>query len=88
MSTDVERLVSAALERRISNGWVHKHHKGCIHNLPPEEQIEIRSYRGNGKRWTREEYLASAGSMPVQITEADWEEEPLALTAKESPDVH
>lgn len=68
--SDAERMMLAALERRARNGWAHKHHAGCIHNLPPEEQIAARGR-------TVEQWLAIHDSMPAQITPDEWEEEPL-----------
>lgn len=70
MSADAEAIVMAALERLIKNNWEHKHHQGCIHNLPPEEQIAM---RGRTVEW----WMTVIGPMPVQITPDDWEEEPL-----------
>jgi hypothetical protein len=70
MTTDLEALMVKAIERRISNNWEHKHHEGCIHNMPPEEQIAM---RGKSVEW----WMAIVGSMPVQITPDDWEEGPL-----------
>ena len=70
VAESMERLVVAALQRRISNNWEHKHHKGCIHNMPPEDQIAM---RGKSVEW----WMTVVGSMPVQITPADWEEGPI-----------
>lgn len=67
---DIEALMRAAIERRISNGWAHKHHEGCIHNMPAEEQIAM---RGKSVDW----WMTVVGTMPVQITPDDWEEAPL-----------
>lgn len=64
MSGDVER----AIEHRLAGG-AHYHHKGCIHNLPPEEQIAVRG-------WTVEKWLAIIGPLPQQITSEQWEERP------------
>ena len=69
---NIEGLMRAAIERRVSNGWKHKHHEGCIHNMPPEDQIEM---RGKTVEW----WMTVVGSMPVQITPADWEEGPLVI---------
>ena len=65
-----EELVGLALERYFKNGGIHKHHKDCIHNLPPEEQIEL---RGESIEW----WMKMVGSMPIQITPDEWEESPL-----------
>ncbi|WP_025158889.1 hypothetical protein [Leifsonia aquatica] len=55
-----------ALTLRMRNGGRHLHHRSCIHNLPPEEQIALRGR-------TVEQWLALHGSMPTQITPAEWE---------------
>lgn len=65
MPDDIENKVVAALAHRLENGR-HLHHRHCIHNLPPEEQVALR-------RRTPEEYVAIHGEMPVQITPNDWE---------------
>lgn len=66
MSEKLEREMIAALNRRFANGR-HLHHKDCIHNLPPEEQIAV---RGRSVEW----WMAIVGSMPEQITPDQWEE--------------
>lgn len=50
----------------------HVHFRGCIHNMPPEEQIEA---RGKTVEW----WMRVVGAMPAQITEADYGREPLDL---------
>lgn len=49
-------------------GEAHHHHKDCIHNLPPDEQIAL---RGRTREWWKGMGLPE----PVQITPDDWEEE-------------
>lgn len=61
----MERAILGALALREKNGR-HMHHSECIHNLPPEEQIEM---RGKTVEW----WMAVVGSMPVQITPDEWE---------------
>jgi hypothetical protein len=65
MGSETERLVSAALAHRLASGR-HLHHRDCIHNLPPEEQI---AWRG----WTVERWRSMGLSIPQQITPEDWE---------------
>lgn len=65
--TDIIAMVETALRHRFANGGRHLHHSSCIHNLDPEEQIEIRRHR-----FTREQYIEIVG-MPTQITPEDWE---------------
>lgn len=60
--------IIAALEHRAKHGQ-HLHHRDCIHNLPPEEQVAL---RGKTVDW----WLAIVGPLPKQITPADWEVEP------------
>lgn len=68
---DLEKAIVGALELRARNGrHRHMHHSQCIHNLTPDEQIELRR-----RRFTREEYIAIVG-MPVQITPEEWEIDP------------
>jgi hypothetical protein len=47
----------------------HLHHRDCIHNLPPERQVEM---RGRTVEW----WLAVIGPLPEQITPDQWETEP------------
>lgn len=67
MSEQLKRDMIAALSRRFENGR-HLHHKDCIHNLPPEEQIAL---RGRTVEW----WMTVVGSMPEQITPDQWEME-------------
>ncbi|WP_432679144.1 hypothetical protein ACRAJ3_09725 [Rhodococcus pyridinivorans] len=67
---DIQNLMGAALRKRAAQGGKHLHHRDCIHNLPPEEQITI---RGKTVEW----WMAMVGSMPEQITPDQWETEPL-----------
>ncbi|WP_259443600.1 hypothetical protein [Rhodococcus sp. DMU2021] len=66
MSVDVQQLMMSALHKRAAQGGKHLHHRDCIHNLPPEEQIAI---RGKTVEW----WMAMVGSMPQQITPDQWE---------------
>jgi len=63
---EAEALIARALRRRADNGWKHLHTSECIHNLPPEDQIEM---RGKTTEW----WMAVIGTMPEQITPDDWE---------------
>lgn len=56
--------VNRAIEHRLSGGS-HYHHEGCIHNLPPEDQITMRG-------WTKEKRIAIIGRLPEQITPEQW----------------
>ena len=56
--------VDRAIGHRLS-GNAHYHHQGCIHNLPPEEQVAMRGY-------TAEKWLAIIGPLPQQITPSEW----------------
>lgn len=68
-ANEVGRVFAAAMERRERAGR-HLHHRDCIHNLPPEEQIAL---RGKTVEW----WMSIVGTMPVQITPDQWEAEPL-----------
>lgn len=67
---DIKGLMVASLRRRFENGGRHLHSSSCIHNLPPEQQIEM---RGKTVEW----WMTVIGSMPEQITPAQWEAEPV-----------
>lgn len=62
-------LIAAALRKRAENGGRHFHHSECIHNLPPEKQVAMRSK-------TVEWWLRMVGDLPEQITPDQWETEP------------
>jgi hypothetical protein len=47
-------------------GEPHRHHRDCIHNLSPDEQMAA---RGRTRQWWTSMGLAE----PVQITSDDWE---------------
>ena len=78
MSTEIEKMVTAAFRRRLQNDGRHLHSSSCIHNLPPEDQIEM---RGKTIDW----WMKVIGRMPEQITEADWEQEPLIWESAPNP---
>lgn len=67
----IKRGIVAALNRRAQDGR-HLHSSACIHNLPPEEQIEV---RGKTVEW----WTTCVGPLPEQITPDQWEAEPLDL---------
>lgn len=48
-------------------GEPHRHHRDCIHNLSPDEQIAVRG-------WSREKWEAFGLAIPEQITPDEWEE--------------
>lgn len=68
MSDDIEAMMIAALKHREEQGR-HLHHRDCIHNLPPEKQVEV---RGKTVEW----WTAIVGPLPEQITSDQWECEP------------
>lgn len=71
--SDMEEKVMVALRHRLANGR-HLHHRDCIHNMPPEEQVAM---RGKSVEW----WTKMVGPLPVQITPDDWEcESPFAET--------
>ena len=72
---DIRRDVLAALRKRDENGGQHLHHRDCIHNLPPAEQIAM---RGKTVEWWKK----VIGSLPTQITPDDWQTEPPEWSAR------
>lgn len=64
-------LAAAALRKRAEKGGQHLHHRDCIHNLPPERQVEL---RGKTVDW----WIRVIGDLPEQITSDQWETEPPA----------
>lgn len=62
-------MLAAALRKRDENGGRHLHHRDCIHNLPPEEQIAV---RGRTVEW----WTKVIGALPEQITPDQWETDP------------
>jgi hypothetical protein len=64
----IQRNIVMALRHRDTNGG-HLHHRDCIHNLPPEEQVTV---RGKTVEW----WMRTIGPLPVQITPDEWETEP------------
>lgn len=69
MTNTAHDLIAAALRKRAENGGRHLHHRDCIHNLPPERQVEI---RGKTVEW----WTRIVGPLPAQITPDQWETEP------------
>lgn len=65
----VGKVFAAAMKQRDENGGRHLHHRHCIHNLSPEEQILV---RGRTVEW----WMRVIGPLPVQITPDQWECEP------------
>jgi hypothetical protein len=59
-------LLGAVLRKR---GGRHLHHRDCIHNLPPVEQVAM---RGKTVEW----WTAFVGPLPEQITPDQWVTDP------------
>jgi hypothetical protein len=72
MADDIKPIMAAALRKRAANGWRHLHHRDCIHNLPPEEQVAM---RGRSVEW----WTKVIGPLPEQITSDQWETDPLEV---------
>lgn len=72
-------LFAAVLRKRAENGGRHVHHRGCIHNLPPEEQVTV---RGRTVEW----WTKMIGPLPPQITPEQWETDPPEITPEETGD--
>lgn len=66
----IRGLIGAALRKRAENGGRHLHHRDCIHNLPPEQQLAM---RGKTVEW----WTSLVGPLPEQITPDQWETDPL-----------
>jgi hypothetical protein len=66
---DYAAMIRAALRKRIQNDGRHLHHRDCIHNLPPEEQVRV---RGRTIEW----WIKVIGPLPEQITPEQWETDP------------
>lgn len=69
MSDATAKALALVLRHREENGHLHLHHRGCIHNLPPEDQIRV---RGKTVEW----WMTMVGRMPEQITPEQWQCEP------------
>ncbi|MFG3585107.1 hypothetical protein [Streptomyces sp. NPDC047990] len=69
--SDARNLIATALQKRADNGGRHLHHRECIHNLPPEQQV---SMRGKTIDW----WTKVVGVLPEQITPDQWQTEPPA----------
>lgn len=67
---DYTELAAATFRKRAANGGVHLHHRDCIHNLSPEEQIDL-----HGK--TVEWWLKMIGDLPEQISPDEWQTDPI-----------
>ena len=68
--TDSQHLAAALMadphvQARLAGG-PHRHHRGCIHNLSPDEQITA---RGRTRQW----WQAMGLPIPVQITPEEWD---------------
>lgn len=61
-------MIAKVMKAREENGG-HRHHRNCIHNLPPEEQVAM---RGRTVEW----WTTVVGPLPEQITPEQWEIEP------------
>jgi hypothetical protein len=61
--------IAAALRKRADNGGKHLHHRNCIHNLPPERQLQM---LGRTADW----WIQTIGPLPEQISSDQWETEP------------
>jgi hypothetical protein len=68
---ELGRSFAKIMDHRDANGGKHLHHRHCIHNLPPADQIALRA-----PHWTVDKWLTIMGSMPEQITPEQWECEP------------
>jgi hypothetical protein len=69
MTDDMRNLIGAVLRKRAENGGRHLHHRDCIHNLPPAEQVAM---RGRTVDW----WTKVIGPLPEQITPDQWETNP------------
>ena len=66
---ELGRSFAKIMDHRDANGVKHLHHRKCIHNLPPEEQVTL---RGKSVEW----WTTIVGPLPEQITPEQWECEP------------
>lgn len=70
--SEARRIVAAALRKREENGGRHLHHRDCVHNLPPDQQVTM---RGKTVEW----WQRVIGALPEQITPEQWETDPLEM---------
>ena len=63
---DVEAMLRDSRVQTRLRGEPHRHHKDCIHNLTPDEQIAI---HGRTRDWWERMGLPE----PAQITPDEWE---------------
>jgi hypothetical protein len=68
-ASNYAQVFASVFDHRLANDGKHIHHRVCIHNLPPEEQVAA-----HGK--TVEWWLKAIGPLPQQITPEQWETEP------------
>jgi hypothetical protein len=68
-SEEILAMFGTALRKRAENGGRHLHHRDCIHNLPPVEQVEL---RGKTVEW----WTTRVGPLPEQIGPDQWETDP------------
>jgi hypothetical protein len=73
-SEEAVAFAVAGLRHRAATGR-HAHHKHCIHNLTPEEQVAV---RGRTVEW----WTKVIGPLPEQIGPEDWEIEPPEFTTR------
>jgi hypothetical protein len=65
LTSEPDRFMTPRVLARLA-GEPHRHHRDCIHNLTPDEQIAARGR-------TREWWEAMGLPIPEQITPDQWE---------------
>lgn len=73
-TTELKTAIVAALRKQYANGGRHLHHRDCIHNLTPEQQVTV---RGKTVEW----WTRMVGALPEQITPEQWDTEPPEIGA-------